>query len=126
MNKDDLVQEVGTLLITDPKISSDPWVHLVIVAQVMPTSLQVNGFAYSETGKASPTGPRNLDVLDRFEDLRASMSEPGKESWKACLVRIDRPSGDISIDFEYDHPESWLITPANGKRMAEKLRPHRG
>jgi hypothetical protein len=59
----------------------------------------------------------------KFRELSEAMREAEKDPWKACLVRIDRSSGDISIDFEYDHPEKWLIVPSTVKQMAESLRP---
>jgi hypothetical protein len=62
-------------------------------------------------------------VPDKFGELSEAVREAGKDSWKACLVRIDRSSGDISIDFEYDYPEKWLIVPSTVKQMAESLRP---
>jgi len=123
MSKDDLLQDIGTLLIQDKQISSHPWEHLVIVAQVKDRSAQVDGFAYPDSGEAIPTGPRNFDIIDKFEALCKVMQEPGKSPWKACLLRIENESGHISIDFEYDHPEKWLITPATVKQMAETLRP---
>ncbi len=123
MDKDELVQEIGTMLMQDPDIGSVAWRHLAIVAQMMPGSTKVNGFAYREVGRPVPTSPGNFDVLKKFRELREAMIEPGKESWKACLVRLDKLSGEISIDFEYDHPEKWLISPATVKTMAETLRP---
>ncbi len=123
MNRDDLVQDIGALLVRDPQISSQPWEDLVIVAQITRSSTKANGFAYSASGDATPTGPGNLDVLDKLEDLRLAMREPGKEPWKACLVRINKSTSHIVIDFEYDHPDRWLITPATLERMAEVLRP---
>jgi hypothetical protein len=122
-DKDDLVQEIGTLLLNDPEISSGQWSHLVIVAQVQDLSTKVNGFAYREDGKAVPTAPRNSIVPKKFRELSEAMREAGKDPWKACLVRIDRSSENISIDFEYDHPEKWLIVPSTVKQMAEALRP---
>lgn len=123
IHKDRLVQEIGSLLLNDPKISSREWSHLVIVAQLRDLSTKVNGFAYHEDGEAVPTGPGNSKVLDKFEELSEAMREAGKDSWKACLVRIDRSSKDVSIDFEYDHPEKWLIVPSTVRQMAETLRP---
>jgi hypothetical protein len=61
--------------------------------------------------------------MDKFEELRDAMVEPGKSPWKAALVRIDDATRRISIDFEYDHPEKWLIAPNTVKQMAETLRP---
>jgi hypothetical protein len=123
VHKDELVQEIGVLLLNDSKISRWDWSHLVIVAQLREFSAKVNGFAYREDGEAIPTSPSNSKVLDKFSELSEAMREAGKNSWKACLVRIDRSSGGISIDFEYDHPEKWLIVPSTVKQMAETLRP---
>ena len=125
MNRDDLVQEIGALLIRDPQISAQPWEHLVLVAHVTRTSTKVSGFAYTASGEPIPTGPRNLDVLDKLEELRTAMCDPGQQPWKACLVRINRSTSKIVIDFEYDHPDKWVITPATIERMAEVLRPTR-
>jgi hypothetical protein len=125
IDKDELVQEIGSLLLHDSKLSDLEWSHLVIVAQLRHLSSKVNGFAYHEDGEAVPTGPRNSKVLDKFEELSEAMREVGKDSWKACLVRIDRSSKAVSIDFEYDHPEKWLIVPSTVKPMAETLRPDR-
>jgi len=125
MNKDDLVQEIGTMLVQDSKISSREWQHLVMVAQLMELSAKVNGFAYQGSGDAVPTSPGNPKIPMKFKELRDAMRDPGKEPWKACLVRIDSSPGEISIDFEYDHPEKWLINPATVKKMAETLRPPR-
>jgi hypothetical protein len=123
VDKDDLVQEIGILLLNDPKILTRHWKHLAIVAQLEDLSTSVSGFAYQEDGKAVPTSPGNSAVPPKFVELSAAMRDAGKSSWRACLVRIDRSSGDISIDFEYDHPEKWLIVPSTVKQMAESLRP---
>ena len=123
MDKDDLVQDIGAMLVRDPQITSQPWEDIAIVAQVTPSSTKVNGFAYLASGDSIPIGPRNLDVLDKFEELRLAMRDPGREPWKACLVRINRSTSHIAIDFEYDHPDKWEITPASIEVMGEALRP---
>ena len=124
MDKDELVHQIGAMLLEDEKIRSrHPWQHLAMVAQITPGSTKVNGFVYRSNGSAVPTSPGNFDVMDKFEELRDAMLEPGKSPWKAALVRIDDATRRISIDFEYDHPEKWLIAPNTVKQMAETLRP---
>jgi hypothetical protein len=123
MNKDDLVQEIGALLLEDREISSRPWRDLVIVAKITPNTTKVNGFAYQDTGKAVPTGPDNFRILEKFEELREAMRGSVGEPWKACLVHINSSSGQMSIDFAYDCPEKWLINSATVNTMAETLRP---
>jgi hypothetical protein len=51
------------------------------------------------------------------------MKEPARDVWQAAIVKIEKSSGSLSIDFEYDNPDKWLISPATVKRMAEALRP---
>ncbi|MGD1054166.1 MAG: hypothetical protein ABR950_10130 [Candidatus Dormibacteria bacterium] len=122
--KDELIHEIGSLLLHDPKLCSRPWKHLALVVQVMPGSTKMNGFAYLKDGEAVPTGPRDFSILARFRELREAMREEGAEPWAACLVRLTaslRPK--ISFDFEYQHPDRWAITPATVRRMADELRP---
>jgi hypothetical protein len=124
MDKDELVHMIGAMLLEDADIQSRrPWQHLVLVAQIMPGTTKINGFVYRSSGAAVPTSPGNFDVLKKFRELLEAMREPGKEPWKAAMVRIDDASRHLSIDFEYDHPEKWSITPSNVKQMAETLRP---
>lgn len=125
MGRDELVHEIGALLVRDPEIARWPWTHLAIVAQVTPSSTQVNGFAYLDNGKAQITGPKNFEVIKTFKALREAMREPGKEPWQACLVRIEKSSGRIAVDFEYGDPGKWRIGPATPRQMAETLRPGR-
>jgi hypothetical protein len=123
MNKDKLVHEIGAMLLEDPEIASEPWQHLVMIAQIQDSRSQLNGFAYEVDGQVTVTSPDNFDIIDKFAALREMMRKEEGEPWQACLVRIDRLSGKISIEFEYDRPEKWLITPANSQKLAEALRP---
>ena len=95
-----------------------------MVAHLDEMSASINGYLYDETGKSTPAAPDDFAVLDRLGDLRDAMLEPGKGPWKACLVYVNRVSGRITLDFEYNTPGKWLITPANVKQMAEILRPN--
>jgi hypothetical protein len=50
-------------------------------------------------------------VPDKFRELSEAMREAGKDSWKACLVRIDRSSGKMAH------------RPSTVRQMTETLRP---
>jgi hypothetical protein len=92
MTKDELVQEIGVMLIQDRKISSRRWQHLLIVTQFMELSTKVNGFTYeTASGGAVPTSPSNPTIPAKFKELRDAMRDPGKEPWRACLLRIEVP-----------------------------------
>jgi len=121
-DKDDLIQELAAMLVDDPEVSSRPWNELVIVARVDEGVTDASGFAYQQDGSAVATGPENFDILDKLSELRGAMAEPGREPWKACLIRIDGNSGKFTVKFEYENPEKWAITPGNAAEMAELLR----
>ncbi len=42
--------------------------------------------------------------------------------WGACVVRIDRETQEITVEFEYDHPERWNVTPQNYAEIAARAR----
>jgi len=107
----------------DIDISKSPWEHLVIVAQFGSLSIKVNGFAYLPGGKSIPTSPSGVAATKKFQELRDAMKEPGRDQWRAAIVRIEKSTGSLCIDFEYDNPDRWLIIPSTVKRMAEELRP---
>ena len=64
MTKDELINEIGTMLLEDEDVvSSQPWQHLVIVVQIVPGSMQINGFVYRGNGASVPTSPANFGVF---------------------------------------------------------------
>jgi len=93
MTKDELVHEIGAMLIQDSKISSRRWHHLVIVAQLIELSTKVNGFAYETTsGDAVPTSPSNPKIPAKFEELCDAMRDPRKDRAElASFGSIVRP-----------------------------------
>ena len=83
----------------------------------------VNGFAYQAGGASRPAAPRGAAVLDAFIDLRAATAVDGQADWIACKLHVRRAGGKLSLDFEYEQPDRWKISPANLKQMSEALRP---
>jgi hypothetical protein len=118
-----LIHDIGAAIVGSPRISSLDWKHLVFVASVANGHSTISGFAYDSGGKSRPASPGGLQTLDKITALREAMQAEGKPAWNACLIRIQRDTGKIGVDFEYDTPSKWDITPANVREMAEKLRP---
>lgn len=123
MNQNELIHELGALLVQDPGVAKGNWQHLVLVSQVEDDTPDMSGFCYDAQGASIAAAPKNFEVLDRLEALRDAMAEAdGKGPWQACLIRIDRPTGKITVEFEYDNPTKWAITPANYQQRAQELR----
>lgn len=120
-DQDALVHEVGMLIVRDARVSAQPWDGYALVARFDDASLVLNGFAYQGETFRSAT-PKGTEIHHRLQALREAMREPGRPPWGACVVRIDRETKKIRIEFEYDHPERWDVTPLNVAEVAERAR----
>jgi hypothetical protein len=84
----------------------------------------MTGFCYTSDGRAVPVSPTDFDIFDVIEQLRDAMVEvDAKKPWVAALFRIDRESGKLTAEYEYDRPERWAVTPENVKTRAREFAP---
>lgn len=118
-----LVQDIGHSIVDSPRIVSQDWRELVMIAIVHDDHASMSGFAYDSGGKARPVTPGGGTTLQQVQALREAMSLDGQMPWQACMIRINRRSGKIHVDFEYEQPGKWEITPTNVRKKAEELRP---
>lgn len=122
MDKDALIHELGAAIVRNPKVAALPWQRYALVARFEEGVTSLNGFAYDAQGVYRPATPRGFEVNDRLEDLREATRVAGKAPWGACVVRIDRETQEITVEFEYDHPERWNVTPQNYVEIAARAR----
>ncbi|WP_088314123.1 hypothetical protein [Kineosporia sp. R_H_3] len=127
MERDDLVLELGRLLVADDEVTNGPgWAYVVLVATVDDASTRMNGFSYGPDGPPEPAAPRDPRTLDVVRDLRAAMAaHDGGPPWVSCLVRVERATGRLTVDVEHDDPQRWRITPQNRHERAAELDPRR-
>ena len=123
LEADRLIHEIGAAIVQSPRIAALDWQHLVFAANVERGHSTISGFAYDQSGKSRPTSPGSTEALNKIAALREAMRTDGREPWAACLIRIERDTGKVAMDFEYDNPSRWAITPANVRQMALALRP---
>lgn len=122
--KDDLIHQLGSLLVGDEEVAAENWQHLALVGIVDTEQSRMNGFCYDAAGDYEPAAPRNFETLAVLRKLRDEMAKAdGKAPWKTCLVRIARAGGKIGVDFEYDDPNRWIISKSNLRQRADELRP---
>lgn len=120
MDRDALVHELGAVIISNPKVAAAPWQRYALVAQIDEQQSKLNGFAYDADGGYQPLTPQGFEVHDKLRALREAMHSDGHAPWGACMVRIDRETQKITIEFEYDHPERWYVTPQNAAEIAAR------
>lgn len=119
---DALVHEIGALILADERVSARAWDGYALVVRFDQTQTRLSGFAY-EHGHFHPATPRSTALQQRLQALRDAMRQDGSDPWAACVIRIVRATKQIRIEFEYDHPEQWDITPETLNHIATRARP---
>lgn len=122
MTKDELIVEIGRLIVADRKVSAQPWDAYALIAYYDGGVSRLNGFRYRGDGPGEPATPEAFELEDRMDELRGATHVEGKEPWRVCVFRLDRSSGKATADFVYDDPERWHVTPATAAEIAERAR----
>ena len=119
---DRTLHELGQMVIADPEFAGKDWQGITLVIQVEPRK-RMFGYRYGSDGKWEGATPEGRPTILKARELADAMKIEGKEGWKTCLVQISRPGPNIKVDFEYDDPNRWDVTPANLEARVEELRP---
>ncbi|HEY5809626.1 MAG TPA: hypothetical protein VIT67_16745 [Povalibacter sp.] len=122
MDKDALIHELGALIVGNPKVAAASWDRYALVVRIDSGQSKLHGFAHTN-GNYQPVTPTGFALHDTLAKLRAATHIEGKDPWGACVIRIDRSSGKIRVEFEYDAPERWTVTPQNAQQIAERALP---
>jgi hypothetical protein len=124
MDRNALIRRLAETIAGDSELLLDGWTHLVLTSRIEDGMLNMNGFCYTAEGDPIPVSPRDFSIFDVLQELREAMtSADGKAPWIAALFRIERKTGKLNADFEYEHIERWAITPANVTARAREFAP---
>lgn len=119
---DRALHELGQLVIADDEFASKDWQGISLVIQVEPRK-RVFGYRYKSDGGWEGATPAGRPTILKARELAKAMKVEGKEGWKTCLLQISRPGPKVAVDFEYENPSRWDVTPANLEARVEELRP---
>jgi hypothetical protein len=123
MTRDELIVEIGRLIVADGKATAQPWDRYALIAYYDGSVSKLNGFGYSGDGRGKPATPETFELEDRLDELRDATRIEGREPWRVCVLRLNRGTGKATVDFEYDDPERWHVTPRTAADIAERARP---
>lgn len=123
MDKDALIVEIGRLIVADAKVAAQPWDRYALVAWYGDGVSKLNGFRYVGEEAGQPATPATPELEDRLDELRDATQVDGKAPWHACVFRLDHRTGKATVDFEYENPERWHVTPATAAEIAQRARP---
>ena len=125
LDRNELIARIGRLLVADPAVSDGEWQGYALIVRYGDGALarRMTGFRYDADGAYAAATP-DVDALGpAFDNLRDATRVPGKDPWGACILRLWRATGRLAVEFEYDAPEQWDITPATLADIAARARP---
>lgn len=123
MTKDELIVEIGRLIVADGKATAQPWDRYALIAYYDGSVSKLNGFGYSGDRRGRPATPETFDLEDRLDELREATRVDCQAPWQVCVFRLNRETGKATADFVYEDPERWHVTPATASEIAERARP---
>lgn len=123
------ITEIGELVLQCKKVIENEWESLTLIYDIGEGHTANSGFLYNNE-KVRPfsaeieSQPLLLDK--KITELSEEIFNKTKGKLKQLLIQIEKATGKIKIDFEFDNSERWKITPPKLKEMRELLRPHFG
>jgi len=125
LDRNELIARIGRLLVADPAVSDGEWDGYALVVRYGdgPVARRLSGFRYADDGGHQAATPRDPAIGEAFDELRHATRVHDKAPWEACVLRVRRDTGKLKLEFEYDRPEQWDITPDTIAAVAERARP---
>lgn len=121
-DRDALVLDIGRIIATDANVNARPWDAYALIAWYGDGLSKLNGFRYAGDAPGEPATPDAPELEDALQALREATHVPGKEPWRAAVVRLDRASGKATVEFVYDDADRWEVTPATVADIARRAR----
>ncbi len=122
--KDDLVHKAGALLLQDPEIKGSDWTGIAVVFETADgRNYSVGGYIYTADDWNGFNPEEDEALSELLFTLREHTATNGQPPFVACLLQISRADMKIKIDFEYEDPARWKVTPRNLDQMVAEMRP---
>lgn len=116
----ELTQEIGHLILQDPKLAHGTWNAFSLVIGFDHKTPINYGFVYDVRGKADPF---TTDIPTHLiQELRECLQDQNKD-WLSCLLQIKSAAWEMTWEFEYNDAERFVPT-GNVTEMANFLSPH--
>ncbi|MGY1459336.1 MULTISPECIES: hypothetical protein [unclassified Luteimonas] len=124
-DRNELIARIGKLLVADPAVSDGLWHGYALIVRYSDGAIarRMTGFRYDADGGHQGATPSDDALGPAFDALRDATRVHGKEPWGACILRLWRDTGRMAVDFDYDTPQQWDITPATLADVAARARP---
>ena len=105
--RDELVKEIGALLLSDPALAGERWDAIALVATFADGREDMHGYRYFDGSDFEAWIPQSFDPLDRLTELHGVMAAEEDAAWRQCLVHLLADGPTIDIAFEYERGDRW-------------------
>lgn len=120
------VHDIGVLILQCEKVINNPWISLSVVYDTGEGHTANSGFLYTEDRitpiSVSIAGQRLL-LRNKILEFRNVISEQTGHKFKQLLIQMEKDPMRVKVDYEFDDPSRWSISPRNMKTIREELRP---
>ena len=125
MDKNALVNRIGLLVVNDPALAVPDWDGYALIVRYGGGGIarRISGFRYRDAGGYDAATPASAELGDALDALRDATQVPGEARWDACVFRIRSDTRKVHVEFEYDAPDRWDVTPETLLDVVERARP---
>lgn len=119
------VIELGKLVSSHRAYHGTDWYYIALVATFTGGRRSMFGYVLFADGHWEAKLPRDPErsVMRAFRRLHERMATLDGVAWQQCLLEITRPDHTVSVEFEYDDPHRWSVTPANLQELLGEFVP---
>ncbi|MFM2481385.1 hypothetical protein [Celerinatantimonas sp. YJH-8] len=121
-----IIIEIGKSILRCKKVVENEWDLLAVVFDVVEGHTANSGFLYKGNEVRPMTARIADDMLrldNQIESLREDIYQQTGSKFKQLLVQMQKETGQIKIQFEFDDLQRWSFSPRNLPTIKEALRP---
>ncbi|WP_112500418.1 hypothetical protein [Agrobacterium sp. lyk4-40-TYG-31] len=120
----ELVEDLVGAIINSDQIEQQNWqtFSLVIVFQDDRVS-ETYGYSYDVEGEWEAFSVRPRLVNAEAGSYRDWLKQENDKAVIKMLVQFNRASNKFNVDFEYENPARWSVTPSNVNEITKELHP---
>jgi hypothetical protein len=113
------VLDLGELVSSHEVCRDTDWSYIALVATFTSQRRSMFGYVFFDDGRWEALLPRDpgRSVMKAFRRLHEHMEAINGGAWQQCLLEISRIDFTVSVDFEYDDPDRWSVTPDKLQEM---------
>ena len=121
----DEVLALGELVSSHAAYAGSDWAYIALVATITRQRRSISGYVFFSDGHWEAKLPRDpqRSVMKGFRRLHDRMAALDGVAWQQCLLEITRQDQTVSVEFEYDDPDRWSLTPDNLEQILGEAAP---